>query len=50
VAWGAAIYRPGDEASWVSYARLNGWPPSYITRSIHDIGSFYLELLPASLC
>jgi 4-amino-4-deoxy-L-arabinose transferase-like glycosyltransferase len=51
VAWGAAVYRPGDEASWISYARLNGWPPfyNYITRSIHDIGSLYLELLPASL-
>ena len=51
VTWGAAIYRPGDEASWVSYARLNGWPPfyDYITRCIHDIGSLYLELLPASL-
>jgi hypothetical protein len=51
VAWGAAIYRPGDESAWVSYARLNGWPPffNYITRSIHDIGSLYLELLPASL-
>ncbi len=51
VAWGAAVYRPGDEASWISYARLNGWPPfsAYITRSIHDIGSLYLELLPASL-
>src|SRR6516225_2727094 len=51
VAWGAAVYRPGDEASWIAYARLNGWPPfySYIMRSIHDIGSLYLELLPASL-
>jgi 4-amino-4-deoxy-L-arabinose transferase-like glycosyltransferase len=51
VAWGAAISRPGDEASWVSYARLNGWPPfyDYIARSIRDIGSLYLELLPASL-
>ena len=50
-AWGAAVYRPGDETAWISYARLNGWPPfySYITRSIHDIGSLYLELLPASL-
>jgi hypothetical protein len=51
IAWGAAVYRPGDEAAWISYARLNGWPPfyDYITRSIHDIGSLYLELLPASL-
>jgi 4-amino-4-deoxy-L-arabinose transferase-like glycosyltransferase len=51
VAWGAAVYRPGDEAAWASYARLNGWPPfsSYIARSLHDIGSLYLELLPASL-
>src|ERR1700733_4820752 len=50
-AWGAAVYRPGDETAWISYARLTGWPPfySYITRSIHDIGSLYLELLPASL-
>jgi 4-amino-4-deoxy-L-arabinose transferase-like glycosyltransferase len=50
-AWGAAVYRPGDEASWIAYARLNGWPPffSYITRSIHDIGSLFLELLPASV-
>ncbi|MGO9045815.1 MAG: ArnT family glycosyltransferase [Xanthobacteraceae bacterium] len=51
VAWGAAVYRPGDETAWFAYARLNGWPPflNYITRSIHDIGSLYLELLPASL-
>ena len=30
---------------------LSGWPPlyNYVTRSIHDIGSLYLELLPASL-
>jgi hypothetical protein len=50
-AWGAAVYRPGDETAWISYARLTGWPPfySYITHSIHDIGSLYLELLPASL-
>ena len=51
VAWGAAVYRPGDEAAWMAYARLNGWPSflNYITRSFHDIGSLYLELLPASL-
>jgi 4-amino-4-deoxy-L-arabinose transferase-like glycosyltransferase len=50
-AWGAIVYRPGDEAAWLSYARLNGWPPlfSYITRNVHDIGSLYLELLPATL-
>jgi 4-amino-4-deoxy-L-arabinose transferase-like glycosyltransferase len=50
-AWAAAVYRPGDEAAWISYARLNGWPPlhDYVKRSIHDIGSLYLELLPASL-
>jgi hypothetical protein len=51
VGWGAAVYRPGDEAAWIAYARLNGWPPflNYIMRSTHDIGSLYLELLPASL-
>jgi 4-amino-4-deoxy-L-arabinose transferase-like glycosyltransferase len=51
VAWGAMVYRPGDEGAWIAYARLNNWPPflNYIMRSTHDIGSLYLELLPASL-
>lgn len=51
IAWGAAVYRPGDEAAWIAYARLSGLPPflHYVMRSTHDIGSLYLELLPASL-
>jgi 4-amino-4-deoxy-L-arabinose transferase-like glycosyltransferase len=50
-AWAAIVYRPGDEGVWIAYARLNAWPPflNYIMRSTHDIGSLYLELLPASL-
>ena len=51
VAWGASIYRPGDETAWIAYARLHAGPPflTYLVRSMHDIGSLYLELLPASL-
>ena len=51
IAWGAAVYRPGDETTWISYARLSNWPPflNYIGRTIYDSGSLYLELLPASL-
>jgi 4-amino-4-deoxy-L-arabinose transferase-like glycosyltransferase len=51
VAWGAAVYRPGDETVWIAYARLSGAPPflHYLGRSLYDIGSLYLELLPATL-
>jgi 4-amino-4-deoxy-L-arabinose transferase-like glycosyltransferase len=51
VAWAAWIYQPGDEATWVAYARLHSGPPffTYLARSLHDIGSLFLELLPASL-
>jgi 4-amino-4-deoxy-L-arabinose transferase-like glycosyltransferase len=49
--WGASIYRAGDETAWIAYARLHAGPPflTYLARSLHDIGSLYLELLPASL-
>ncbi len=51
IVWGAAVYRPGDEATWASYARLGGWPgfSHYIVKNPHDIGSLFLELLPASI-
>jgi 4-amino-4-deoxy-L-arabinose transferase-like glycosyltransferase len=50
-AWGAAVYRPGDEAVWLSYARLDGWPPlgAYVWRNIHNVVSLFVELAPASL-
>jgi len=51
VAWGAAIYQPGDEATWFTYARLSYRPAllDCLTRNTHDIGSLFLELLPASM-
>ena len=51
IAWGAAIYRPGDEATWFAYARLGERPglSHYVWRNGHNIGSLFLELLPASV-
>ncbi len=50
IAWGAAIYQPGDEATWFAYARLGERPGllGYVWRNTHNIGSLFLELLPAS--
>ena len=49
IAWGAAVYRPGDEGTWLSYARLQYRPAllDYVWRNTHNIGSLFLELLPA---
>ena len=51
IAWGAAIYQPGDEATWFAYARLGERPGlfSYVWRNSYNIVSLFLELLPASL-
>jgi hypothetical protein len=51
VAWGAAIYQPGDEGKWLAYARLSTRPNliNYLAKNTHDIGSLYLELMPATL-
>lgn len=51
LAWGAAIYQPGDEGIWLAYTRLLNRPTffDYIARSTRNIGSLFLELLPASL-
>ena len=51
IAWGAAVYQPGDEAIWLAYTRLLDRPSflNYAARSIHNLGSLFLELLPASL-
>jgi 4-amino-4-deoxy-L-arabinose transferase-like glycosyltransferase len=51
IAWGAAIYQPGDEGTWVSYARLQYRPAfgDYAWRIVRNIASLFLELLPASL-
>jgi len=49
IAWGAAVYRPGDEAMWLGYARLSSVPPLslYITGIVRILISLFLELLPA---
>jgi 4-amino-4-deoxy-L-arabinose transferase-like glycosyltransferase len=51
IGWGAAVYRPGDEAVWLSYARLTERSslPAYVARNARLIGSLVLELLPAPL-
>ncbi len=51
IAWGAAIYRPGDEGRWLAYARLMDRPTlfEYVARNSRSIGSLFVELLPASL-
>ena len=51
VAWGAAIYQGGDEGTWLSYARLQYRPAflDYVWRNTRNIGSLFLELLPASI-
>lgn len=51
VAWGATVYRPGDEHLWFAYARLLDRPTllAYLARNTYNIGSLFLELLPASL-
>ena len=52
VAWGAAIYQPGDQTAWLAYARLYHVPPSfygYIATNSHSIVSLIVELLPATL-
>jgi 4-amino-4-deoxy-L-arabinose transferase-like glycosyltransferase len=51
IAWGAAVYQPGDEGTWVSYARLSYRPAllDYLVRNTRNAGTLLLELLPASL-
>lgn len=51
IAWGAAVYHPGDEGTWLSYARLLYHPAfgDYAWRIVYNIGSLFLELLPASV-
>lgn len=49
IAWGAAVYRPGDAATWLSYARLSS-PPGlldYIVGNMRSLIMLVVELLPA---
>jgi 4-amino-4-deoxy-L-arabinose transferase-like glycosyltransferase len=51
VAWAVAVYRPGDEATWISYARLHSAPSlaDYLTRNTQVFLNLVVELLPAVL-
>lgn len=51
IAWAAAVYRPGDEATWLSYARLRSAPglSDYAFRNTAVLLSLVVELMPAIL-
>ena len=51
IAWAAAVYRPGDEATWISYARLRSVPnvTDYFVRNTHVFLNLVAELMPAIL-
>lgn len=50
IAWGAAVYQPGDEATWLAYARLSSQPLyGYIARNIYIAVGMILEMLPATM-
>ena len=51
IAWAAAVYRPGDEATWISYARLGSAPhiADYVVKNAVVFLSLVAELMPAIL-
>lgn len=51
VAWAAAVYQPGDEATWISYARLRSAPSlaDYLVRNTQVFLNLVVELLPSIL-
>jgi len=50
IAWGAAVYQPGDEATWLAYARLSSQPlHGYIARNIYITVVMIIEMLPATM-
>jgi 4-amino-4-deoxy-L-arabinose transferase-like glycosyltransferase len=52
IAWGAAVYRPGDEAVWLRYARLSAGPlvlSDYLVGVARLLGVMFIELMPAIL-
>jgi 4-amino-4-deoxy-L-arabinose transferase-like glycosyltransferase len=48
VAWATAIYQPGDEATWISYARLRAAPSlaDYLMSNAKVLLVLIVELLP----
>jgi len=51
IAWGAAVYQPGVETTWLSYARLVMLATlgGYIASNSYSAVSLVLQLLPATL-
>jgi len=51
VAWAAAVYQPGDEATWINYARLRPATSlaDYLVRNAQVSLHIAVELLPAIL-
>jgi 4-amino-4-deoxy-L-arabinose transferase-like glycosyltransferase len=52
LAWGYAIYRPGDEAKWVTYMHLEApgvTPTGYLADRARFVAGVALEMLPATL-
>lgn len=51
VAWAAAVYQPGDETTWASYARLHSAPrlADYLARNTSVLLNLTVELLPSIL-
>lgn len=51
IAWAAAVYQPGDEATWASYARLHAAPgfADYVARNTSVVLNLFVELLPSIL-
>jgi 4-amino-4-deoxy-L-arabinose transferase-like glycosyltransferase len=51
IAWGAAVYQPGVETTWLSYLRLAlpNTLSGYLASNGHSAVSLVLQLLPATL-
>jgi 4-amino-4-deoxy-L-arabinose transferase-like glycosyltransferase len=52
IAWGIIVYRPGDEAVWLRYARMSAGPSAfsdYLAGVARVLGMMFIELVPAIL-
>lgn len=51
IAWAVAVYQPGDEATWISYARLHSAPSlvDYLVQNTWVFLNLIVEVLPSIL-
>jgi 4-amino-4-deoxy-L-arabinose transferase-like glycosyltransferase len=51
IAWGFAVYHPGDEATWLAYARIGNQPPmaELLNKNLQSFPSLIVEILPITL-